>query len=245
MLRKLLLVGLVMIIDRGSVAQNLVALVLSFLFFALQTATQPYKLPQDNAFRAATEFHVFLVILAGLVLRNEQVDESWYDWGLVVSFLVLVPGAFVVTVVAKVRSLSRPGSEKETKETTVLISPSLHGSFHRLAFGFANQADRKKVHEHVDDTRKQLDPNAQGKQVWSNKKFVAHLKADEMRSMLEILELGLPKSEALGYHFTDLNSARLILQGKGIRASTAGQLGGGVSVCVKSPVELGWDAYCT
>ena len=39
LLRKLLLVGLVLLVQRGSVAQNNVALVLSFAFFALQTGT--------------------------------------------------------------------------------------------------------------------------------------------------------------------------------------------------------------
>eukprot|EP01043_Picozoa_sp_COSAG02_P046470 COSAG02_NODE_4349_length_5466_cov_31.632569_3_plen_1141_part_01 len=62
MLRKLLLVGLVLLVKRGSVAQNMVALVLSLAFFALQISAKPYKLQQDNIYRAATELHVFLVI---------------------------------------------------------------------------------------------------------------------------------------------------------------------------------------
>ena len=53
----------------------------------------------------------------------------------------------------------------------------------------------------------------------------------------------LPKSQALGYHFTDVDSAHLILHGQGIRASTQGQLGGGVSVCLTSPVDLGWTRF--
>ena len=60
MLRKLLLVGLVLLVKRGSVAQNVVALVLSLAFFALQISTKPYKLQQDNIYRAATELHVFI-----------------------------------------------------------------------------------------------------------------------------------------------------------------------------------------
>eukprot|EP01045_Picozoa_sp_COSAG04_P017512 COSAG04_NODE_1553_length_6375_cov_2.448375_3_plen_123_part_00 len=56
MLRKLALVGVVLVVDRGSAAQLFVALLLSFLFFALQVRIRPYKIAQDNTFRAATEF---------------------------------------------------------------------------------------------------------------------------------------------------------------------------------------------
>lgn len=57
LVRKLLLVGLVLLLGRGSVAQIIVALMLSFGFFALHMRTWPYKLYPDNLFRAATEMH--------------------------------------------------------------------------------------------------------------------------------------------------------------------------------------------
>ena len=62
--------------------------------------------------------HVFLVIAAGLALHsdlsNEQIDESWYDWGLFVSFLVLVPGAFCVTVVSKLQQSARQSLSEDS-----------------------------------------------------------------------------------------------------------------------------------
>ena len=66
-----------------------------------------------------------------------------------------------------------------------------------------------------------------------NKKTNPHLswlKTDEGQSLMCALQL----------HFTDIKSCRLILNGMGIRASTAGQLGGGVSVCLRSLIGLGW-----
>ena len=57
---------------------------------------------------------------------------------------------------------------------------------------------------------------------------------------LAALEAKEPKSHALGYHFTDLDSARLILGSIGIRAANVGQLGGGVSISLASPVDMGW-----
>lgn len=63
MLRKLALVGLVLMVGRGSVAQLSCAITLSFGFFALQMYTWPYKIVQDNILRATTEIHVFIVRL--------------------------------------------------------------------------------------------------------------------------------------------------------------------------------------
>lgn len=48
MLRKIALVGLVMLVGRGSTAQLVCALLLSFVFFSLQMKVCPYKIDQDN-----------------------------------------------------------------------------------------------------------------------------------------------------------------------------------------------------
>ena len=109
-MRKLLLVGLVLLVGRGSPTQAFVALLLSFGFFALQTATRPYKMPEDNWFRAATEIHIFLMIGTSLVLRGlrEDADElESYDWVLFMSFLVLLPGGFVLAVAFKLRGAGK------------------------------------------------------------------------------------------------------------------------------------------
>ena len=71
MIRKLALVGMVLVVGRGSVAQLSAAIMLSFGFFALQMYTWPYKIEQDNLLRAATELHVFIVICTALVLKND------------------------------------------------------------------------------------------------------------------------------------------------------------------------------
>jgi len=57
-MRKLALIGIVLVVGRGTIAQLAVAIMLSFGFFALQMKTWPYKLEADNLLRAATEVHV-------------------------------------------------------------------------------------------------------------------------------------------------------------------------------------------
>ena len=108
MLRKLALVGLVLLVGRGSMAQLNAALCLSFGFFALQVKIYPYKISADNMFRAVTECHVFIVIASAITLQKvdltrEAMSANAYDWTLFATFILMVPVAFVVAVVSKVR----------------------------------------------------------------------------------------------------------------------------------------------
>ena len=111
MIRKLALAGLVLVVGRGSVAQLSTAIALAFGFFAVQMRSWPYKVHSDNMFRAASELHVFIVITTALVLKNdltiEIVTEDTYDFILFFSFLVLVPLAFVISVISKVRFMKQ------------------------------------------------------------------------------------------------------------------------------------------
>ena len=61
MLRKLMLVGMLVIAGRGSVAQLFLALVISFVSFSLQVKLTPYRHAEDNVLKAAVEMHIFLV----------------------------------------------------------------------------------------------------------------------------------------------------------------------------------------
>jgi hypothetical protein len=110
MIRKLALVGLVLLVGRGSIAQLSTAIAISFCFFALHMRSWPYKVHSDNLFRAASELHVFIVIVTALVLKNnlaiEVVTEDAYDYFLFISFILLVPVAFLVAVVQKVRFMN-------------------------------------------------------------------------------------------------------------------------------------------
>ena len=83
--------------------------------------TWPYKLEPDNLFRAATEMHVFIVIITALVLKNDLRWEFWgpavYDYTLFFSFVLLVPTAWVMTIAAKMRHLQHViGNTNRTTE---------------------------------------------------------------------------------------------------------------------------------
>eukprot|EP01051_Picozoa_sp_SAG22_P006426 SAG22_NODE_420_length_10739_cov_7.090320_12_plen_232_part_00 len=108
MIRKLLLVGMLVVAGRGSVAQLFLAIVISFVSFSLQVRLRPYRHSEDNILKACVEVHIFLLVAVALVLKGlraeadgEIVPEEVYDILLVVSFMVSIPGAFVWAVSRK------------------------------------------------------------------------------------------------------------------------------------------------
>ena len=63
-----------------------------------------------------------------------------------------------------------------------------------------------------------------------------------MEKNLTALKGSIARDDELAYHFTNNKTANLILS-SGLRASTAGQLNGGVSVCKQPPHEMGWEQW--
>ena len=274
MLRKLSLLGLVVLFKRGSVNQIAVSLIISFFFIVAHLHAQPYKLVSDNYFRTATELHVFLTIATGLVFRTdldnpfesqvvgqgyfnvesnvrdlyeqeEQARRSSYDSMLVVTFIIFVAAAIVATISTKMMLVARAiASQADQDNATEGKQDTLmRAAYARFRLGLATGSD----HMDLVDFIGQLDVNQHvraGKRLWREKHLVCHFTTEQMSAMLRDIEQQLPKSDAIAYHFTDLDAARVILdQSQGLRASTVGQLGGGVSVCLTSPNVLGWDKH--
>ena len=119
----------------------------------------------------------------------------------------------------------------------------MRAAYTRFRLGLATGSDHKDLADFID----QLDSNEHiraGKRLWKTKQLASHLDANQMAAALADIEAQLPKSHALGYHFTDLDAARVILDGsQGLRASSVGQLGGGVSICLASLADLGWSKH--
>ena len=153
MLRKLILVGLVLLVGRGSIAQLCAAMVLSFAFFSLHMKTWPYKIEQDNILRATTEAHVFIVIMVALVLKQdltfEFFQEGFYDALLLGSFIVCVPLAAFVAVISKLKYVRQVLSrERGTKTSKVDFDRRL--SFELQALGLASDSDRRDLKRYID-----------------------------------------------------------------------------------------------
>jgi hypothetical protein len=84
------------------------------------------------------------------------------------------------------------------------------------------------------------DDIAAGTHLWNAKQTVSHFGREQMKQLEAFVKDLLAKGYGIALHFTDLNSCSLITHSKGIRASPEGQLGGGVSVCLRSLVDFDW-----
>ena len=116
MVRKLCLVGMLVVAGRGSVAQLFLAVVISFTSFSLQVKLEPYKHWEDNLFKAAVEIHIFLLVSVALVLKclrygegaaDEVLPIGFYDTVLIGSFIIGIPAGFVATICAKRRMMEK------------------------------------------------------------------------------------------------------------------------------------------
>ena len=230
----------------------------------------PYKAHLDNIFRMATEFQVFMSISTALVLRTDldspfaaelarspdspvvlerfssdmATRRNFIDALLLVSFLILVLGGLCMTVLAKFRVVrlavtTTHGEKIDLQDKATLM----RAAYNRLSLGLATETENKELREYIDELN--VDDHVRaGKRLWRTKKMVSHFSGREMRAAMEELSATLPKSDSLGWHFTDLDACQLILNGsKGIRASSVGQLGGGVSICLASLTDFGWDKH--
>ena len=105
MLRKLLLVGLLTVVGRGSTFQVCVGMWTCLIFLVAHVATMPFRFYEDNVLKASSEFHLFLTLMLVLVLKvdlsGEFLVEHGYDIILTTTFLVAVPGVALVAIVHK------------------------------------------------------------------------------------------------------------------------------------------------
>ena len=136
LLRKLFLVGLVVLVGRGSEAQIAAGNATSFLFFAAHMKVWPMKTDWDNYLRATCEIHVLMTITVAFVLKgdlsHEIVHRGFYDWVIIISGTLCVPVPFVVCVVMKMRKMTRLKSDEE-----------LQTAYKRFSSGLTSPEDRR------------------------------------------------------------------------------------------------------
>ena len=174
MYRKLLLVGVVLLVRRGSISQIVIASTIAFSFLVAHMFTWPYKSRLDNIFRATTEAHVFVTVYLALVLQYDLSYEgnakTTYEHVMFWSFILFVPIAFLATIALKLRQLRRELNETNQGEDGLqaanALTARLH-AFHLCRFGLADHAQRNLLERWF--------------QGWSTKgkhaAFISHYKA--------------------------------------------------------------------
>jgi NADH:ubiquinone oxidoreductase subunit 3 (subunit A) len=94
LIEKLILTGLLVFVDQGSIFQCFAGACVSFVFFAIQVVTLPYKEWADNILKATAEAQLFLTLLLSIVLRTsdggaldtDALDADGYGTILVIAF---------------------------------------------------------------------------------------------------------------------------------------------------------------
>ena len=72
-----MLTGVISLLGRGTIAQSVVAKLISFAFFALHVHVQPYRARTLNIVKAVSEIHLFVVLLVCVVLQvHHHVKQS-------------------------------------------------------------------------------------------------------------------------------------------------------------------------
>eukprot|EP01050_Picozoa_sp_SAG11_P042643 SAG11_NODE_19753_length_459_cov_1.569444_1_plen_147_part_01 len=90
-MRKLLLVGLLSVVERGSVLQVCVGMWTCLAFLSAQLHSKPFRFNEDNVLKTCAEAHLFLMLMSCLVLKTdlegEYLREHGYDLILTASFI--------------------------------------------------------------------------------------------------------------------------------------------------------------
>jgi len=125
--RKLILTGFISVFQRGSIAQTVVATLLSFFFFAFSLREQPFAARHLNVIKVATEIQLFVVLLCCVVLQTheqgfttEVVTQDDYGLLQVVATLAVMPLTVYLVLKAFRDLLMTPADEDKeaTKEHT-------------------------------------------------------------------------------------------------------------------------------
>eukprot|EP01043_Picozoa_sp_COSAG02_P007593 COSAG02_NODE_230_length_28060_cov_5.226816_8_plen_1993_part_00 len=164
LLRKLFLVGLLVVAGRGTTLQLYIAVFVAMLSLSLQVYFEPYKHPSDNLLKLATEIQIFASVTTAIAVfgvnardgsaSTAQQDNviTIYDTALLSSVLAVLV-MFIVAVHAKWRLLSsalfsvQKGAEAEAEAD--LLSQERR-AFLLLQLGLASRDDMELLRSYFD-----------------------------------------------------------------------------------------------
>ena len=126
LLRKLLLSGILSLVNRGSIAQATFGTMISFVFFALHVRLLPYRSSALNNTKAVSELQLFVVLLTSVILQAHNVGFAAEvvqvdDYGTIqaAAIVLIIP----VTVFLVVRTLAKLRAQDTTKAGMEVENP--------------------------------------------------------------------------------------------------------------------------
>eukprot|EP01045_Picozoa_sp_COSAG04_P006008 COSAG04_NODE_288_length_17855_cov_32.496621_7_plen_648_part_00 len=150
MTRKLCVIGLLSVVSQGSTFQICAGVLTSFIFFAGHVRSLPYRHWEDNVLKAATEFHLFLIMVLVLALKtdlsSETYSESVYDTVAFVLWVLFVPVAFLACLWSKWRAVVQNDISQTNMTSKLRI---LEEAFRRYRLGRDKVEDRQLLDQYI------------------------------------------------------------------------------------------------
>ena len=157
MLRKLILVGMLTLVQQGSTVQICAGVAASFLFFAAHIHTMPYRHLEDNILKATTEVHLFVILLLVLTcktdLESESVNVEHYDLVVTGLFVVFVPVAALLCIGSKWRHVAEIDIQASSLTTH---TARLQAAFQRQIRGRDTDADRALLAQYISNVEDEI-----------------------------------------------------------------------------------------
>ncbi len=103
-IRKIALVGLPVFFMPGTLEQLILGLLICFLSFGAYTLLSPYLEPKHDYVSRLCQCQIFFALLAGIVLKAEPSQSTTDTFGLILTFMCVVPPlcvAFLATPLSK------------------------------------------------------------------------------------------------------------------------------------------------
>ena len=97
-IRKLLLLGLPILFEKGSMPQLVIGILVCFTSFGAYMMLAPYVKDSDDHLSQLCQFQVFFSLLAALIMKNPGEPETKEIMGYILAFMLAMPP--VVAVVA-------------------------------------------------------------------------------------------------------------------------------------------------
>jgi hypothetical protein len=123
--RKLVLSGLIGLFQRGSIAQTVLAPLVSFFFFSTTVRAQPFALRHLNIIKVMSEIQLFVILLCCVMLQTheqgfatEVITEDDYGTIQVVVTVLAIPISVYLVLTALIALLSFPTEDERTGATT-------------------------------------------------------------------------------------------------------------------------------
>jgi hypothetical protein len=126
--RKLLLSGILSLVNRGSIAQATLGTMISFVFFALHVNLKPYKSTAINVVKTVSEVQLFVVLLMSVILQQHNVGFDAevirvQDYGMIQAVATIIITPVIIYLIGRNLKGLRDATINDGETPVVFTNP--------------------------------------------------------------------------------------------------------------------------